>query len=155
MAVLQSKSLRCVVAAAGLALFASAAAAGDPVKLAIVDGGIPVSLTGTPGNADNGKAAMLNRRGGNCLACHAISAFDDQPFHGEVGPTLDGAADRWSEAELRLLVANSKAVFEDTIMPAFHSTDNLNRVAEKFAGKTILSAQDVEDIVAFLLTLKE
>ncbi|MEL6479950.1 MAG: c-type cytochrome, partial [Pseudomonadota bacterium] len=72
------------------------------------------------------------------------------------GPPLDGVADRWSEAELRAIIVNSKAVFGDhTIMPAFYRTTGFNRTLEKFAGKTILSAQQVEDVVAYLKTLKE
>ena len=152
---LRSRYIRSALAAAGIGLFAGIALADEAPKYDVVDGGIPASLTGVAGNPENGKAAMLNRKGGNCLSCHAISALSDQPFHGEVGPTLDGAADRWSEAQLRLIVANSKAVFEDTIMPAFYRTEGLHRVADKFADKTILSAQEVEDVVAYLLTVKE
>lgn len=97
---------------------------------------------------------MINRKSGNCLSCHEVSVLSDQPFHGEVGPALDGASERWSEPELRLIVVNSKEVFEDTIMPGFYRTEGLNRVMDSFAGKTILTAQEVEDVVAYLLTLK-
>ncbi|MFN0263057.1 sulfur oxidation c-type cytochrome SoxX [Tepidamorphus sp. 3E244] len=154
------KSIRSGIArgaalAAGLAFLSVPALANEFVKYEVTDGEIAKSLTGQAGDPEAGKAAMINRRGGNCLACHEVSALSDQPFHGEVGPSLDGAGSRWSEGELRLIVANSKAVFEDTIMPAFHRTEGLNRVAEKFQGKTILSAQEVEDVVAYLMTLKD
>lgn len=144
---------------AGVALAAMTAAgavqAGGPVSFEVVDGGIPKSLTGKPGNPAAGKAAMVDRKLGNCLACHAVSAVSDQPFHGEVGPPLDGAGSRWSEAELRLIVADSKKMFPETIMPAFHTTDGRHRVMKKFKGTTILTAEQVEDVVAFLKTLKD
>lgn len=146
-----------IVAGLGLAaLLTTAAAAADrPVPFTVVDGGIPQSLTGAAGDSDVGKAIMINRKLGNCLACHQASSLQNQPFHGDVGPSLDGAGSRWSEAELRLIVANSKQVFPDTIMPAFHATKHLHRVAETFQGKAILTAQQVEDVVAYLKTLTD
>lgn len=144
---------------AGIALLAATGLAA-PVQaegtgLKIVGDGIPASLTGAPGDPASGKKIVINRKQGNCLACHVVSALSDQPFHGEVGPPLDGVADRWEEAQLRLIVADSKRVFEDTIMPGFHQTGGLNRVAKKFKGKTILTAAQVEDVIAYLKTLKE
>jgi len=82
---------------------------------------------------------------------HATS----ESFHGEVGPILDGVADRWNEAELRGIVSNAKMMFDGTIMPAFYRDAGYNRPLENFDGKTILSAQQIEDIVAYLMTLKE
>jgi sulfur-oxidizing protein SoxX len=79
-----------------------------------------------------------------------------EPYHGEVGPPLDGVADRWTPAELRAILVNSKeALSPDTIMPSFYRDSGFNRVAEQFAGKTILTAQQVEDVIAYLTTLKE
>jgi len=124
-------------------------------EITIIDDGIPKSLTGASGSADRGRDVIVNRKAGNCLACHKISVITDQPFHGEIGPPLDGAASRWSEAQLRLIVVDSKKVFDGTMMPAFHRSADLNRVMEKFQGKTILSAEEVEDVVAFLKTLNE
>lgn len=139
----------------GAALTAGVALAAGPAQFEIVDDGIPKALTAEAGSADRGREIAVNRKLGNCLACHVVTKLSDQPYHGEIGPPLDGAATRWSEAQLRLIVVNSKKVFEGTIMPGFHTTAGLNRVADKFAGKTILSAQDVEDVVAFLMTLNE
>lgn len=139
----------------GAVALTGVAFADGAVSYEIVDGGIPASLTGTPGNPDAGRHTVINRKLGNCLACHVISEVSEQPFHGEVGPPLDGVADRWSEAELRLILVDSKKVFDGTIMPTFHRTDGLNRVSEKFEGKTILSAAEVEDVLAYLMTLKE
>ena len=124
-------------------------------EIQIVDDGIPTSLTGASGSVERGRDVIVNRKAGNCLACHKISVITDQPFHGEIGPPLDGAAARWSEAQLRLIVVDSKKVFDGTMMPAFHRSLGLNRVMDKFQGKTILSAQEVEDVVAFLKTLNE
>jgi len=125
-----------------------------PTNVMFEDGAVAASLTGAPGDAAAGRKAFLNRKQGNCLACHVNSDMADQPFHGEVGPSLDGVATRWTEAELRGIVANSKKTFEDTIMPAFYITEGYNRPLEKFEGKSVLTAQQVEDIVAYLMTLK-
>lgn len=147
-------------AAALTALLSGWTAQGEPVapdaaKLGEY-GEIATSLTGAAGDAKQGREWFANRKLGNCLACHVNSDMSEQSWHGEVGPPMDGVADRYSEAELRGIVANSKSVFgEQTIMPAFYSMKVGVRVADKFAGKTILSAQQVEDIVAYLMTLKE
>ncbi len=126
------------------------------VKYEIVnDNSIPASLTGTAGDAKAGRAIMINRKLGNCLACHSVSDMSEQQFHGKIGPLLDGVADRYSEGELRMLVVNSKQVNPDTFMPAFYRTEGLHMVLKKFEGKTILSAQQVEDVVAYLATRKE
>ncbi len=140
--------------AVALSAFASAAAPVELVKYEIKDGtSIPKSLTGKAGDAKKGREIAIHRKKGNCLACHSLP-IPEQSFHGDVGPDLQGVAGRYSEGELRLRLVNAKAVNEDTIMPAFYKKDGLNRVMKKFEGKTVLSAQDVEDIVAYLMTLK-
>jgi sulfur-oxidizing protein SoxX len=126
-----------------------------PSDVVFEDGAVAASLTGAAGDAAAGKAAFLNRKQGNCLACHGNSDMVDQPFHGEVGPSLDGVADRWTEAELRGIVSNSKMTFEGTIMPAFYISEGYSRPLKKFEGKTVLTAEQVEDVVAYLVTLKE
>jgi sulfur-oxidizing protein SoxX len=126
-----------------------------PGDIKFEDGAVMASLTGADGNAEEGAKVFMNRKQGNCLACHVNSDMPEQPFHGEVGPPLDGVADRWSPEELRGIVANSKQTFPDTIMPAFFRDAGFTRNLEKFDGKSILSAQQVEDVVAYLLTLKE
>ena len=112
-------------------------------------------MTGVAGDPVVGKKVSINRKLGNCLACHVNDDASSQSFHGEVGPALNGAGSRWSEEELRGIVVNSKHTFEGTIMPAFYSTENGVRTLKKFEGKTILSAQQIEDVVAYILTLKE
>lgn len=118
-------------------------------------GAVEASLTGVAGNAENGASLFKNRKLGNCLACHVNSDMTDQGFHGEVGPPLDGVGANWSEAELRGILINSKNTFDGTIMPAFYVETAGVRTLDKFAGKSILAAQDVEDILAYLLTLTE
>jgi sulfur-oxidizing protein SoxX len=124
----------------------------------VVTGGvaaIPAPLTGKPGDAKEGEKVVIERRLGNCLSCHEIDALRREPFHGEFGPPLNGVASRWDPGTLRMIVVNAKKVFGDeTVMPAFYRVDGLNRVRPDFVGKPILSAQQVEDVVAFLATLK-
>lgn len=147
------------ISLAAAALFAgiTAAAAMDtaPNDVMVVDGVVSKSLTGKPGDVAEGRKAFANRKLGNCLACHANSDMSEQLFHGEVGPSLDGVASRWSEEELRAIVVNSKAVFgEQTVMPGFYSLEVGENVRKDLIGKPILTAEQVESIVAYLGTLK-
>ncbi|MDE2375980.1 sulfur oxidation c-type cytochrome SoxX [Bradyrhizobium sp.] len=141
------------VAALALCLWAAAASAQEPIKLDVVNDSLPKSLTGAPGNAGAGKKVFLTRTLGNCLACHQVTSLKSEEFHGEFGPSLDGVAGRYSEAQLRLIVADPKRIFADTVMPAFYRNDGLSRVRPEFVGKTILTAAQVEDVVAYLKTL--
>lgn len=144
-----------IFAAAALAVTVSHAGEIAPDDVKIVDGAISTPLTGEPGDPERGKAAFVGRRAGNCLACHVVTELlEEQQFHGEVGPPLDGVGSTYSAAELRAQVVNSKAANPATLMPAFYRTSGLNRVPEKFKG-TILTAQQVEDIVAYLGTLTD
>ncbi|MGR3572560.1 sulfur oxidation c-type cytochrome SoxX [Brevirhabdus sp.] len=139
-----------------LAMGAGSAYAADVAPSDVVfDGGaVDQSLTGAPGDPAAGRKVFINRKQGNCLACHMNSEITEQQFHGEVGPPLDGVAERWSEAELRGIVTNAKQMFPDTIMPAFYIDSGYNRPLKSFEGKSILTAQQVEDVVAYLMTLK-
>lgn len=143
----------------GVAALASTSAMADsvaPGDVSLEDGKISQSLTGKPGDPAVGRSVFANRKLGNCLACHQNNDLSEESFHGEVGPEMNGVADRWEEAELRAIIVNSKAIFGDqTIMPAFYNLHEGFRIADDFAGKTILSAQDVEDVLAYLKTLKE
>jgi sulfur-oxidizing protein SoxX len=145
--------------AGAFAMTATAALASGavaPNDVMIEDGTIEASLTGSAGDPAAGRKVFADRKLGNCLACHAVSDQSEQLFHGEVGPPLDGVGDRWSAAELRAIVVNSKAIFSDaTIMPGFYSLDVGEHVREDLVGKTILSAEEVENVVAYLATLKE
>jgi sulfur-oxidizing protein SoxX len=144
------------VAAIGgtLALFLSSpASAAGLVEYQINNDAIATSLTGKVGDPVNGKKLAINRKKGNCLACHSMP-IPEQAFHGNIGPSLKGISNRYSEGELRLRIVNPKVLNSETIMPAFYKADGFNRVMKKFAGKTIISAQEVEDIVAYLMMLK-
>jgi len=157
--VLRSKSLAKLLpmtcAAAGL--FAAAAFADvAPQDVMIVDESeIPQALTDVAGDAVNGRVIAISRKKGNCLACHQMPV-EEQLFHGEVGPALWGVGNNYNAAELRLRVVNYKTLNEDVLMPSFYvNSDDMHRVIKKFKGKTILSAQEVEDVIAYLLTLTE
>lgn len=114
------------------------------------------SLTGQPGDPAEGRKVFSDRKTGNCLACHANKDLADLPFHGQIGPAMDGVADRYEPGTLRAIVVNSKQVFGgQTIMPSFYRLVNGERTAEQFQGKSILTAQQVEDVIAYLQTLKE
>ena len=126
-----------------------------PSEVVFQDGAVMESLTAQLGDPASGRKIFMNRKQGNCLACHMNSEMLDQSFHGEVGPVLDGVADRWEKHELRGMLVNSKMMFEGTIMPAFYRDSGYSRNLKKFVGKTILSAQQVEDVLSYLLTLKE
>jgi L-cysteine S-thiosulfotransferase len=139
-----------IAASVGMTFAASA----EVVAYQIVDDGIPKSLTGKAGDAKAGRKVAYNRKTGNCLACHKLP-IPEQQFHGEVGPDLKGVASRYSEAEIRLRVVDSKKMNSDTIMPAFYRDTGFTRLQKKWVGKSILKAQEVEDLVAYLMTLKE
>lgn len=145
--------------AAAAAVMASTAVAYSemaPQDVKIEDNMVSASLTGTAGDPAAGRKTFADRKLGNCLACHADKDLSDQLFHGDVGPSLDGVADRYKPEELRAIIVNSKGVFgSETVMPGFYSLDVGKHVAKDFVGKTILSAQQVEDVVAYLATLKE
>ena len=132
-----------------------------PANVSFDEGAVSVSLSGVPGDPANG-AKVMNKGAGNCIACHEVTALNDLPFHGEVGPALDGAADRWTEAELRGIVANAKVMFPETMMPAFYKVSGFVRPGKAYTGKaiapeaitTLLTAQEIEDVVSFLMTMK-
>lgn len=148
------KTTQLVSVIAATLLLAGTAAADDMVKYKVVDNAIEKSLTGKPGDPAAGKKVFLSRKLGNCLSCHQVTALADQPFHGEVGPSLDGVADRYKEGELRMQVVNAKVINPDTIMPGFYRVDGLHDVLKNFAGKPILTAEEVEDVVAYVKTFK-
>lgn len=150
--------VRAAIAAGLLLASAGAAGAAEPVApndVRFEDHAVRASLTGVPGDPAAGRKAFANTRQGNCLACHQNKDLSEELFHGEVGTPLDGVAERWKPEELRAIVVNSKKVFgPDTVMPGFYSLEVGVNVAKAFQGKTVLTAQQVEDIVAYLVTLK-
>jgi sulfur-oxidizing protein SoxX len=112
------------------------------------------SLTGVKGDAERGRAIVVNRQVGLCLLCHS-GPFPEERFQGNLAPDLRGAGRRWSEGQLRLRIVDPGRVNPSTIMPAYYRTEGLVRVAPAWRGKPVLSAEQIEDVVAFLTTLKE
>ncbi|MFN4056893.1 MAG: sulfur oxidation c-type cytochrome SoxX [Roseinatronobacter sp.] len=125
---------------------------------------VPASLTGVAGNPEEGAKVLANRALGNCVACHVVSAMPNVDFQGDIGPPLDGTGARWSEAELRGILVDAKQVFSDTMMPAFYQNDptRYTRPGNAYTGdkaddtfSTLLSAQQIEDVIAYLMTLTD
>jgi len=113
---------------------------------------IPASLTGAKGDPARGRAIVVNRQLGLCLLCHS-GPFPEERFQGNLAPDLRNAA-RLTEGQIRLRIVDSANVNPQSIMPAYYKSDGLTRVAPAFRGKTVLTAEQIEDIVAYLLTLK-
>ncbi len=120
----------------------------------VVGDAIPASLTGAPGNPVRGKAIVASRQTGLCLLCHS-APLPAEKFQGTIGPDLAGAGSRNTEGQLRLRIVDPRIFNPDTIMPAYYRRDGLDRVAPAFRGKTVLTAEEVEDVVAFLMTLRD
>jgi len=114
---------------------------------------MPEPLTGAQGDPTRGRAIVASRQVGLCLLCHS-GPFPEERFQGNLAPDLRGAGARWSEGQLRLRIADAGRINPATIMPAYHRTEGLARVAPAWRGKPILSAEQIEDVVAFLTTLK-
>lgn len=139
---------------AGLLAVASAAAgAQEVVEYRVVGDGIPRPLAGLRGDAARGRAVVANRQAGLCLLCHT-APIPEERFQGDLAPRLTGVGARYSEAQLRLRVVDPRRLNPSSFMPAFHSADHPTRVGVAWAGKPILSAQQVEDVVAWLATLR-
>jgi sulfur-oxidizing protein SoxX len=120
---------------------------------AVVGDAIPASLTGVPGDAVRGKAIVVSRQTGLCLLCHS-APLPEEKFQGTIGPDLKGAGSRYTEGQLRLRIVDQGLVNPGTIMPAYYRLDGLEHVAAAFRGKTVLTAQQIEDVVAFMKTLR-
>ena len=115
---------------------------------------IPHPLTGAPGDAARGRAIVMDRQRGLCLLCHS-GPFPEERFQGNLAPDLAGAGARWSEGQLRLRIVDGRRLNPATIMPSYGRTDALHRVAPAWQGRTILTPGEIEDVVAFLVTLRE
>jgi sulfur-oxidizing protein SoxX len=130
--------------------FAAAQALQSP---AISGDSIPASLTGSPGDPQRGRAIVVNRQN-TCILCHA-GPFAEERFQGDLAPSLAGAGSRWSEGQLRLRLVDASRLNPVTIMPSYYRVEGLERVAPAWRGKPILSAEQIEDVVAYLATLRE
>ena len=144
------------LAAAALLLLAALPAAAQPAALVaftVRDGAIAAPLTAAPGDAVRGLALAQDRGKGNCITCHVLPLRAE--WMGNLGPPLAGVAGRLSAGELRLRLVNSKLVHDQSNMPAYYRVEGLTGVGRRYAGQPILQAQEVEDVLAYLLTLKE
>jgi L-cysteine S-thiosulfotransferase len=120
-----------------------------------VQTGTPTPLTALPGDSRRGKAIAVDSDRGNCIICHKMPMPDIPPdAFGDLGPPLDGVGTRLSAAELRLRIIDARRINPETIMPPYQSIERLRRVRRRYVGAPILSAQDVEDLVAYLATLQ-
>lgn len=120
----------------------------------IVGDAIPVPLTAAKGDPVRGRAIVVDRQRGLCLLCHA-GPFPEQRFQGNLAPDLTGVGTRLSEGQLRLKIVDSRRLNPATIMPPYYNMDGLVRVGRNWQDKPVLSAEQVEDVVAFLATLME
>ncbi len=116
--------------------------------------GLAEPLTAMEGDAGRGRAIIADRSRGLCLLCHS-GPFPEERFQGNLAPSLAGVGARMSAAELRLRLVDSRRVNPESIMPAYHRAEGLHRVAPALRGRMLLQAQEIEDVLAFLLTLRE
>jgi sulfur-oxidizing protein SoxX len=138
------------------ALFALCAPASGQDSLrpfAVRGDSIPQSLTGHRGDPARGRAIVVNRQY-TCVLCHS-GPFPEERFQGNVSPDLTGTGSRWSEGQLRLRLVDASRLNPDTIMPSYYRIDGLTRVGATWKEKPILSAEQIEDVVAYLATLRD
>jgi sulfur-oxidizing protein SoxX len=124
------------------------------VPFKIENGAIAQFLTGIKGDPAKGRAIVVERQKGLCLLCHS-GPFPEERFQGDLAPSLAGTGSRMSEGEIRLRMVDSTKVNEKTIMPPYYKTEGLERVAANYKAKTLLNAQEIEDVIAFLVSLKD
>jgi sulfur-oxidizing protein SoxX len=121
--------------------------------VAVVGDAIPQSLTGRPADATRGREISFSRERGNCIVCHALPAPDER-LHGNVGPSLAGVAGRLTEGQIRLRLVDGRRLNPSSLMPSYYRPDGLKRVATAYAGKAVLTAEEIEDVLAYLMTLR-
>ena len=146
--------MRTLAAALAMTALAPVALHAELAPVMIVGDSIPQSLTSDAGDPARGRAIVVDRQKGLCLLCH-VGPFPDQRFQGDMAPDLAGAGARWSSAQLRLRIVDGSRLNPATIMPSYYRIEGLNRVAPAFKDKPILDAQQVEDVIAFLATLRD
>jgi len=145
----------CRALLAAWVLLPAAGEAQQPLRpFNVIGDAIPDSLTGQPGDPARGRAIVVNRQRGLCLLCHA-GPFPEERFQGNLATDLAGAGARWSAGELRLRLVDSQRLNPGTIMPSYYRTEGLARVGAPWRGRPVLAAEEIEDVVAFLGTLKD
>lgn len=153
---MKATTLAAIACAAALVPAIAFADATGPTKVKFAEMKVDASLTGHAGNAEDGAKVFKTKGLGNCVACHQNSAMPKVPFQGNIGPALGGVGSRYPVPILRAIVVNAKKVFgPQTVMPGFYTFEVGKHLPKKLEGKTILTADQVEDVVAYLATLKE
>ncbi|MDN3920414.1 sulfur oxidation c-type cytochrome SoxX [Roseateles violae] len=120
----------------------------------VVGDAIPQPLDGLAGDALRGRAIVASRQQGLCLLCHS-APIPEERFQGTLAPSLAGAGARWSAGQLRLKLADGRRLNPDSIMPAYYSEEGLQQVGRAWQGRTLFTAQQLEDVLAYLLSLKD
>jgi sulfur-oxidizing protein SoxX len=144
-----------VAALTAVLALGNAQAETEPLRpVEIVGDAIPTPLTAAPGDPERGRGIVASRQTGLCLLCHS-GPFPDERLQGDLAPDLRGVGARWSEGQLRLRLVDSRRLNPATIMPSYYRIEGLTRVAPAFRDKPVLSAEQIEDVVAFLTTLRQ
>ena len=138
--------------AALLGLWLSTTVADDPPGYRVENLAIPESLTGQPGDPTRGERIVRDPDRATCLICHALP-IEEEPDPGNIGPPLHGIAKRYTASELRLRLVDPKRLNPETVMPSYYARDGLHRVAFEYRGRSIYTASEIEDVIAYLLTL--
>ena len=148
---LRPRNFAALLVAASIAIGTQAQA--GVASFEVVDDAIPQPLTATPGDASRGRAIVANRQAGLCLLCHA-GPIPEERFQGNLAPDLSGVGSRFTAGQLRLRIVDARRANPQSIMPPYQRIDGLQRVGTAFRDKPLLSAQEIEDVVAYLVTLK-
>ena len=147
------RRVRNAVVVTALAVLAAACATPDgEARYQLTNGEIRQPLTQTAPDAERGRKVLVSREA-NCILCHAVPESGER-FYGNLAPPLSGVAKRQTAAQLRARMVDPLAFNAESIMPAYYRIERLNRVAENLRGKPILNAEQIEDVIAYLLTLQ-
>jgi L-cysteine S-thiosulfotransferase len=146
------EAMRVAAAAILVWVLAACATPGVLAPYQVSDGGISAPLTNTTPDAERGRKILVSRES-NCILCHAAPESGER-FYGNLGPPLSGVGARLTAAQMRARIVDPLFFNKESIMPAYFRVEGLNRVAETYRGKPVLNAEQIEDVIAYLLTLK-